>query len=147
MREIEFRGKRIDNGEWVYGNLMQFEDSATFIFADERKGASTLTYAHFIINNMHAIDEKTIGQYTVLKDKNGKKIFEGDIVAFSEDDFHVFNSQVEYFSEDGYPAFDIKVPSTYYFDSNVFSEVSMSGLYEIEVIGNIHENPELLEEK
>ncbi|EAC2891652.1 hypothetical protein MKA72_002532 [Listeria monocytogenes] len=143
MREIEFRGKRIDNGEWVYGNLMQFEDSATFIFADERKGASTLTYAHFIINNMHAIDEKTIGQYTVLKDKNGKKIFEGDIVAFSEDDFHVFNSQVEYFSEDGYPAFDIKVPSTYYFDSNVFSEVSMSGLYEIEVIGNIHENPEL----
>ncbi|EAA0076098.1 hypothetical protein JIL33_000299 [Listeria monocytogenes] len=147
MREIEFRGKRIDNGEWVYGNLMQFEDSATFIFADERKGASTLTYAHFIINNMHAIDEKTIGQYTGLKDKNGKKIFEGDIVAFSEDDFHVFNSQVEYFSEDGYPAFDIKVPSTYYFDSNVFSEVSMSGLYEIEVIGNIHENPELLEEK
>ncbi|HEM0436283.1 TPA: hypothetical protein U0T29_001364 [Listeria monocytogenes] len=147
MREIEFRGKRIDNGEWVYGNLMQFEDSATFIFADERKGASTLTYAHFIINNMHAIDEKTIGQYTVLKDKKGKKIFEGDIVAFSEDDFHVFNSQVEYFSEDGYPAFDIKVPSTYYFDSNVFSEVSMSGLYEIEVIGNIHENPELLEEK
>ncbi|HAA6093767.1 TPA: hypothetical protein U0W02_001915 [Listeria monocytogenes] len=147
MREIEFRGKRIDNGEWVYGNLMQFEDSATFIFADERKGASTLTYAHFIINNMHAIDEKTIGQYTVLKDKNGKKIFEGDIVAFSEDDFRVFNSQVEYFSEDGYPAFDIKVPSTYYFDSNVFSEVSMSGLYEIEVIGNIHENPELLEEK
>ncbi|EAC6337524.1 TPA: hypothetical protein LE261_002353 [Listeria monocytogenes] len=147
MRAIEFRGKRIDNGEWVYGNLMQFEDSATFIFADERKGASTLTYAHFIINNMHAIDEKTIGQYTVLKDKNGKKIFEGDIVAFSEDDFHVFNSQVEYFSEDGYPAFDIKVPSTYYFDSNVFSEVSMSGLYEIEVIGNIHENPELLEEK
>ncbi|EJM9948875.1 hypothetical protein NPD33_003043, partial [Listeria monocytogenes] len=64
MREIGFRGKRIDNGEWVYGNLMQFEDSATFIFADERKGASTLTYAHFIINNMHAIDEKTIGQYT-----------------------------------------------------------------------------------
>ncbi|PXE99758.1 hypothetical protein C9764_15365, partial [Listeria monocytogenes] len=44
MRGIEFRGKRIDNGEWVYGNLMQFEDRATFIFADERKGASTLTY-------------------------------------------------------------------------------------------------------
>ncbi|EFL6835091.1 hypothetical protein HIX75_001545 [Listeria monocytogenes] len=90
-------------------------------------------------------EEKLIWmQYTGLKDKNGKKIFEGDIVAFSEDDFHVFNSQVEYFLEDGYPAFDIKVPSTYYFDSNVFSEVSMSGLYEIEVIGNIHENPEIL---
>ncbi|EIG9005671.1 hypothetical protein LGD93_000505 [Listeria monocytogenes] len=89
-------------------------------------------------------DDVVLMQYTGLKDKNGKKIFEGDIVAFSEDDFHVFNSQVEYFLEDGYPAFDIKVPSTYYFDSNVFSEVSMSGLYEIEVIGNIHENPEIL---
>ncbi|EAD8859513.1 hypothetical protein AK904_02660 [Listeria monocytogenes] len=145
MRAIEFRGKRIDNGEWVYGNLMQFEDSATFIFADERKGASTLTYAHFIINNMHAIDEKTRGQYTGLKDKNGKKIFEGDIVAISSDGVHEFNSLVEYFSEDGYSAFDIKVPSTCYFDSNVFSEVLMSGFYEIEVIGNIHENLELLE--
>ncbi|EAC5011921.1 hypothetical protein GX68_08730 [Listeria monocytogenes] len=95
----------------------------------------------------YSFDDVVLIQYTGLKDKNGKKIFEGDIVAFSEDDFHVFNSQVEYFSEDGYPAFDIKVPSTYYFDSNVFSEVSMSGLYEIEVIGNIHENPELLEAK
>ncbi|EAG9354573.1 hypothetical protein CW895_12295 [Listeria monocytogenes] len=93
----------------------------------------------------YSFDDIVLMQYTGLKDKNGKKIFEGDIVAFSEDDFHVFNSQVEYFLEDGYPAFDIKVPSTYYFDSNVFSEVSMSGLYEIEVIGNIHENPELLE--
>ncbi|EAF1642490.1 hypothetical protein CJJ33_14550 [Listeria monocytogenes] len=92
-------------------------------------------------------DDVLLMQYTGLKDKNGKKIFEGDIVAFSEDDFHVFNSQVEYFSEDGYPAFDIKVPSDYYFDSNVFSEVSMSGLHEIEVIGNIHENPELMEGK
>ncbi|EAC8106136.1 hypothetical protein IA51_14565 [Listeria monocytogenes] len=93
----------------------------------------------------HSFDDVVLMQYTGLKDKSDNKIFEGDIVAFSEDDFHVFNSQVEYFLEDGYPAFDIKVPSTYYFDSNVFSEVSMSGLYEIEVIGNIHENPELLE--
>ncbi|EAE5643309.1 hypothetical protein I1C49_001732 [Listeria monocytogenes] len=130
MREIEFRGKRIDNGEWVYGNLMQFEDSATFIFADERKGASTLTYAHFIINNMHAIDEKTLGQYTGLKDKNGKKIFEGDIcweehnecygvVKFEEGKFlYVW----ENIAEDLWEVAD-----------------------DIEICGNIHENPELLE--
>ncbi|WP_373559119.1 YopX family protein [Listeria monocytogenes] len=96
-------------------------------------------------DDWYNFDDVLLMQYTGLKDKNGKKIFERDIVAFSEDDFHVFNSQVEYFSEDGYPAFDIKVPSDYYFDSNVFSEVSMSGLHEIEVIGNIHENPELME--
>lgn len=130
MREIEFRGKRIDNGEWVYGNLMQFEDSATFIFADERKGASTLTYAHFIINNMHAIDEKTLGQYTGVKDKNGKKIFEGDIcweehnecygvVKFEEGKFlYVW----ENIAEDLWEVAD-----------------------DIEICGNIHENPELLE--
>lgn len=74
-----------------------------------------------------------------------KLVVKPDIVAISSDGVHEFNSLVEYFSEDGYPAFDIKVPSTYYFDSNVFSEVLMSGFYEIEIIGNIHENLELLE--
>ncbi|EGX8273622.1 hypothetical protein JG303_001139 [Listeria monocytogenes] len=138
MRAIEFRGQNI-NGHWAHGNLA--------IIKEKLDRAEIGTY---ISNSAGApfayqVRPETIGQYTGLKDKNGKKIFEGDIVAFSEDDFHVFNSQVEYFSEDGYPAFDIKVPSDYYFDSNVFSEVSMSGLHEIEVIGNIHENPELLE--
>ncbi|EAC2777458.1 YopX family protein [Listeria innocua] len=130
MREIEFRGKRIDNGEWVYGNLMQFEDSATFIFADERKGASTLTYAHFIINNMHAIDEKTLGQYTGVKDKNGKKIFEGDICWEEHNECY----GVVKFEEGKF----------LYVWENIAEdlwEVADS----IEIYGNIHENPELLE--
>ncbi|EIM1819799.1 hypothetical protein LMT14_001949 [Listeria monocytogenes] len=130
MREIEFRGKRIDNGEWVYGNLMQFEDSATFIFADERKGASTLTYAHFIINNMHAIDEKTLGQYPGLKDKNGKKIFEGDICWEEHNECY----GVVKFEEGKF----------LYVWENIAEdlwEVADS----IEIYGNIHENPELLE--
>ncbi|EDN7640809.1 TPA: hypothetical protein NR659_002700 [Listeria innocua] len=132
MREIEFRGKRIDNGEWVYGNLMQFEDSATFIFADERKGASTLTYAHFIINNMHAIDEKTLGQYTGLKDKYGKKIFEGDICWEEHNECY----GVVKFEEGKF----------LYVWENIAEdlwEVAAS----IEIYGNIHENLELLEEK
>ncbi|MBC1631878.1 hypothetical protein HB948_00450 [Listeria welshimeri] len=143
MREIEFRGKAIHPnsleqivGSWAYGGI--FENKII------TRNLDMNSHYHGFISEIE-IDLKTIGQYTGLKDKNGKKIFEGDIVAFSEDDFHVFNSQVEYFSEDGYPAFDIKVPSDYYFDSNVFSEVSMSGLHEIEVIGNMHENPELME--
>ncbi|EAE2052404.1 TPA: YopX family protein [Listeria monocytogenes] len=130
MREIEFRGKRIDNREWIYGNLMQFEDSATFIFADERKGASTLTYAHFIINNMHAIDEKTIDQYTSLKDKNGKKIFEGDICWEEHNECY----GVVKFEEGKF----------LYVWENIAEdlwEVADS----IEIYGNIHENPELLE--
>ncbi|EAF2578474.1 hypothetical protein CPD07_09425 [Listeria monocytogenes] len=132
MREIEFRGKRIDNREWIYGNLMQFEDSATFIFADERKGASTLTYAHFIINNMHAIDEKTLGQYTGLKDKNGKKIFEGDICWEEHNECY----GVVKFEEGKF----------LYVWENIAEdlwEVADS----IEIYGNIHENLELLEGK
>ncbi|EAF8342315.1 hypothetical protein ABZ180_002877 [Listeria monocytogenes] len=130
MREIEFRGKRIDNGEWIYGNLMQFEDSATFIFVDERKGASTLTYAHFIINNMHAIDEKTIGQYTGLKDKNSKKIFERDLCW----DEHNECYGVVKFEEGKF----------LYVWENIAEdlwEVADS----IEICGNIHENPDLSE--
>ncbi|EAC2617979.1 hypothetical protein Y494_14105 [Listeria monocytogenes] len=132
MREIEFRGKRIDNGEWVYGNLMQFEDSATFIFADERKGASTLTYAHFIINNMHAIDEKTIDQYTGLKDKNGKKIFEGDIV-----DISVYD-RLDWSSIKGKVVF--LNGAWLVEDVGHFAITLQSETNEIEIIGNVHEN-------
>ncbi|EAC4963694.1 hypothetical protein GPA33_12765 [Listeria monocytogenes] len=132
MREIEFRGKRIDNGEWVYGNLMQFEDSATFIFADERKGASTLTYAHFIINNMHAIDEKTIDQYTSLKDKNGKKIFEGD-VGWDE-------------HNECYGVVKFEDAKFLYLWENI-AENLWEVADDIEICGNIHENPELMEGK
>ncbi|EAG3521265.1 hypothetical protein JSZ24_001182 [Listeria monocytogenes] len=130
MREIEFRGKRIDNREWIYGNLMQFEDSATFIFADERKGASTLTYAHFIINNMHAIDEKTIDQYTGLKDKNDKKIFEGDV---GWDEHNECYGVVKF--EEG---------KFLYVWENIAEDLQevADG---IEICGNIHENPDLLE--
>lgn len=129
MRAIGFRGKRIDNGEWVYGNLMQFEDSATFIFVDERKGASTLTYAHFIINNMHAIDEKTLGQYTGLKDKYGKKIFEGDICWEEHNEC--------------YGVVKFEDAKFLYLWENIAED-----LWEvadgIEICGNIHENLELL---
>ncbi|EAA7432956.1 hypothetical protein JKQ41_02570 [Listeria monocytogenes] len=136
MREIEFRGKRIDNREWIYGNLMQFEDSATFIFADERKGASTLTYAHFIINNMHAIDEKTLGQYTGLKDKNGKKIFEGDIVNCKFFDRMVGDiAGVINFIDCVWAVSDFKNKRLY----------QLIDVDNIEIIGNIHENPDLLE--
>ena len=74
MREILFRGKRLDNGAWETGSLvivrMDCHDAQYYI-ADKMTGYHT------------PVDPSTVGQYTGLRDKNGKRIFEGDIVVFS----------------------------------------------------------------
>lgn len=83
-----------------------------------------------------------IMQFTGLKDKNGKDIYEGDIVEI--DSFGIItNHAVKWFSENRYPAFDLKP----YFscDTNGLSHALNAPNTEIEVIGNLHENPELLE--
>lgn len=94
-----------------------------------------------------AIDS-VLMQSTGLKDKNGVEIFEADVVKVSDggNEEDSYTSVVKNYADEGYPAFDIEAPSSWYYESNVLSTI-MGGDYEtIEVIGNVWENPNLLEQ-
>ena len=127
MREILFRGKRIDNGEWVEGYfvnlwLMHYQKHQPIITDN-----NAVSYD---------VDPSTVGQYTGLCDKNGKKIFEGDIV--KTDKFSEPNKQYIIKYDLQFGAFIGQDRYNLYF-------VTFDGdSGEFEVIGNIHDNPELL---
>lgn len=131
MREILFRGKRLDNGEWVIGFITAACDCAGRLYFIEQPALDLDD-----CNHSYEVDFTTIGQYTSMLDKNGIKIFEGDIVDFSDrsdgDDYGV----VIY--DENETEFEIEY-------DNICK--SLGGYYYskgIEVIGNIYDNPELL---
>lgn len=123
MREILFRGKRKDNGEWVDGSLQCFKGVSIF----DRD-----------IKNFVVVHPETVGQYTGLTDKNGKKIFEGDIVNCKTRNYKFVSFAVEWYQRD----------CRYTIGRGKNGELQnyvMSSDFEYEIIGNIHDNPELLE--
>ena len=123
MREILFRGKYIYNGEWVEGNLF---------IPDKENTPTQICIGTNIIRITYDVIPETVGQYTGLTDKNGKKIFEGDVVKlFLVDDTEI---GVIKFS-------DIKCRFMYYDGEGYYS---FDNTCKFEVIGNIHDNPELL---
>ena len=141
MREILFRGK-MDNGEWVYGSfcmdaLEQFNGLCGvdgFIRLYDKGKGKMQTYE---------VDRETVGQYTGLMDKNGKRIFEGDIVAQNWYDYD--EPRDDSFGKVVFCEYDCSF-SVMDVNKDGFMPLGRCGSYhwEVEVIGNIHDNPELL---
>ena len=120
MREIIFRGKRLNDGEWVEGNFVKgcIDDFAYIVEFGNKD----------LCRNYVEVIPETVGQYTGFDDKNGKKVFEGDIL------------EVEIWWEQGgcYPHTET------YFIEATFPNMYKNHFEKFEVVGNIYDNPELL---
>lgn len=141
MREILFRGKRADNGEWTYGYLFVCWDRCYILWG--MSGDNPIK---------EEVIPETVGEYTGLTDKNGKRIFEGDIVKLTDKSFgYKWKAVVEFGNPNGNytwgcqlkPIGKAKNVNT---DILCWVEMEEAGAY-CEVIGTIYDNPELLEVK
>lgn len=125
MREILFRGKETDNGEWVYGDFVTVYDTP------RKKGIETP-------RRIYEIVPETVGQYTGLTDRNGVKIFEGDIIKYCP---YFYKDEEEI----GYIKW-CKNNATYFVElmDGAVDDFYLGIAKKCEIIGNIHDNPELL---
>ena len=124
-REILFRGKRKDNGEWIYGDLRQWSETSMGICDRDLK-------------HTFPVRPETVGQFTGLTDKNGKRIFEGDII---KDDWGKIFKVIFTTTSCGFMVKCTVAPNEYEKGKYRLGDAWCNT---IAVVGNIHDNPELL---
>ena len=154
MREILFRGKRVDNGEWVEG-----------YYAAEPYTKNTYNYGYILENEKDLfakkawlVDSRTVGQFTGLTNKNGTKVFEGDIVAIPPNMSRKSTLGVVKFGDYKTPPYGVDKTNRgfyirWYYENEAIEEMLRRDIVfwfnyshvDISIIGNIYDNPELLE--
>lgn len=132
MREIKCRGKRVDNGEWVYGSFVSNGGLCHIMFGD----VFTDDFDYLYFSNRPEVLENTVGQFTGLCDKNGKEIYEGDILHDGRGEDGV----VKYLESTAMFVLFVNNQTWYL---NEGDPNRSTQLQYIEIVGNIHENPEL----
>lgn len=142
MREYKFRGKRIDNGEWVYGNLLTYFNKPAIQDYAQTNGEIFL------------VDPDTVGQYTGLKDRNGKEIYEGDIIQFEDmgevgyeykEGYDFINRAIVTFENGRFTLDEFMDTNSGVVEELADHEETYSVIKHSEVIGNRWDNPDLLE--
>ena len=138
MRQIKFRAQDIASNKWLYGDLRYHKDDVCIFEQDGNKGEQ--------------VKRDTIGQFVGLKDKNGKEIYEGDILLWTRKNVHIEGRPIQDFSDKCIIYYDndkcsfrfrCKLDCGSCVGNLDFSDDRAKESY-IEVIGNIHDNPELI---
>lgn len=151
MRKIKFRGKRVDNGEWYYGFFREFRMLDCWKEQAYRNGINYYIDAKGT-NESHLVIPESVGQFTGLYDKNGKEIYESDIVIINGQQYLIkfeigsfmlvrcsgetdmYDQFKDCWNDDVYPI------SQYYWNDDAEEDT----IHSLKVIGNIYENPEFI---
>lgn len=140
MREIKFRGKRVDNGEWVYGDLAKYLDGSPFIMpkpyfatrdlCDEDERGLPILSDEMALGGFISVIPETVGQF-IGKNKSGQEFFEGDI---TEQGVILYSEEKSVFCENFKNSFTKQLTISCY----------PMAIERAKLLANIHDNPELL---
>lgn len=134
MRTIKFRGKRIEREEWVIGNCIQIAGSQEYFISNSYSCTSSLAFV---------VKPETVGQFTGLYDKNDNEIYEGDILVWGENDCKS-QPMVVIFKHGSFGYTFIEDWFHSFAGNTNFTFNPLNTDVRFEIVGNIHDNPELL---